>query len=376
MTKTEKLLRDLIALPSVNPAFLPDGHPRAGEQRVAEFLAATVAQAGLEVEFQKVFAGRSNLIARLSPRGKVTRRVVLAPHLDTVNADESQFVPRTRNGRMFGRGACDTKGSVAAMVGALCELARGGGRSGGTEIVFAGLVDEENGQGGSRALASSGLQADLGIIGEPTRLQVVTAHKGSLWLRLETRGKAAHGAEPERGVNAVAEMAQVVVALEGAYATELRRRARHPLLGCGSVNVGTISGGTQANIVPDECTIMVDRRTLPGETESSVWHEIRKLLLRRGLHANFVDGRLGPCLPMETDAKVPLVVAFLRSAGQRRPAGVNFYCDASVLSRAGIPSVVFGPGDIAQAHTADEWISLRELERGKDMLVKFLKSFD
>src|SRR5262245_48945908 len=322
MTRTENLLRDLIALPSVNPAFLPEGHARAGEQRVADFLAASAASAGLEVEFQDVFPGRRNVLARLCQRGKVRRRVVLAPHLDTVNAAESQFVPREKGGRLFGRGASDTKGSVAAMFDALCELARGRGSSTGTEIVFAGLVDEENGQGGSRALVSSCLRADLAIVGEPTRCQVVTAHKGSLWLGLETRGKAAHGARPELGRNAVHEMAQVVHALEVDYAAELRRRAGHPLLGRATVNVGRIAGGTQANIVPDQCTIMVDRRTLPGESAAGVGSEIRALLRRKGLHATLLNGNVSACLPMQTDAKLPLVAEFLRSAGQRRPAGV------------------------------------------------------
>src|ERR1039457_1687986 len=144
MTHTEKLLRELIALPSVNPAFLPAQDPRAGEQRVAEFLAATGAQAGLDVEFQLVAKGRSNLLARLSPRGKVRQRVLLAPHLDTVNATEEQFTPGKRNGRLFGRGACDTKGSVAMMLMALCDLAQAGRRPADTEIVIAGFVDEEH----------------------------------------------------------------------------------------------------------------------------------------------------------------------------------------------------------------------------------------
>src|SRR5262249_32694166 len=162
--------------------------------------------------------------------------------------------------------------------------------------------------------------------------------KGSPWLRLETRGKAAHGAEPERGVNAVREMARVVEMLEGDYARELRRRRPHPLLGRGTVNVGKISGGTQANIVPDHCMIMVDRRTLPGETEETVVAEIRKLLKRYSLRANLLNGKADACLPMETNSKLPLVQEFLRCVGQKSPAGVNFYCDASVLSRGGIPS--------------------------------------
>ena len=373
MTKTEKLLRELIALPSVNPAFLPAKHPNAGEQRVGEFLAATAARAGLDVEFRKVSEGRSNLLLRLSPQGRVRRRLLLAPHLDTVNGATEQFTPRTRNGRLLGRGACDTKGSVAAMATALFELTRGGKRPAETEIALVGLADEEHGQTGSRALAEEGFQADLAIVGEPTKLQVVTAHKGTLWMQLETSGRCAHGSCPELGVNAVHTMARAVDVLLTDYAKTLRQR-RHPLLGQATVSVGAICGGTQVNIMPDRCSILIDRRTLPGETARGVQRDLLDLLRSRGIAAVFARNKLPPCLPLDTDPKLPLVAGFLKTAGQRRPAGVRYFSDASVLAHGGIPSIVFGPGDIAQAHTADEWISLTSLERGKDLLLRFLQS--
>ncbi len=373
MDKTEKLLSELIALPSVNPAFLPVGDPQAGEQRVAEFLTTIAARAGLSIEFQKVLPGRSNLIARLSPPGKIRQRLLLAPHLDTVPAAASQFNPRKKNGRLFGRGACDTKGSVAAMLTALCELANSKTRPQTTEIIFAGLVDEENAQAGSRALAASGLKADLAIVGEPTRLKIVTAHKGSLWLKLETHGKSAHGARPDLGRNAVHVMARIVDTLETDYAAQLRHR-RHPLLGHATVNVGMIHGGTQPNIVPDACSITIDRRTLPGETEAGVRREITALVARKKLRAIFSRAKLLPALPLETNISLPLVRQFMRCAGQTQPAGVDYFCDASVLAGGGIPSVVFGPGDIAQAHTADEWISLASLQRAEKMLLQFFCS--
>ena len=421
MTRTEKLLAELIALPSVNPAFLPPRHSHAGEKRVADFLATVAARAGLEVEFQKVefkrwgetpgeptFADshpgsrgrsphqtneptlvRSNLIARLLPRNKIRQTILLAPHLDTVGADGTKFIPQRKNGRLYGRGACDTKGSVAAMLSALCELAEAKLRPLETEIVFAGLVDEEHAQAGSRAFvgqASSlspffkkvrdrrdACPTTLAIVGEPTKLQVVTAHKGSLWLELETRGNAAHGATPQFGKNAIHEMARIVDLLETDYAARLRKR-KHPLLGTATVNVGTISGGAQPNIVPDRCKITVDRRTLPGETDAGVQREIAAFLRATKLSAKISNSKLAPAFPMETNPKLPLVRQFLRSVGQSKPLGVHFFCDAAVLSAGGIPSVVFGPGDIAQAHTVDEWISLAELERGKDLILKFLKS--
>ena len=382
MTRTGKLLAELIALPSVNPAFVPQDGTGArpayffGEQKVADFLMSVAARAGLEVEFQKVLADghqRSNLIARLLPPHKIRSTILLAPHLDTVNAEESQFIPRQKNGRLHGRGACDTKGSVAAMLMALCELAAAKSRPRETEIVFAGLIDEEHAQAGSHALAASGFKAALAIVGEPTKLQVVTAHKGSLWLELATRGRAAHGATPQLGKNAVHEMARIVDVLETDYAAQLRRR-KHPLLGAGTVNVGKISGGTQPNIVPDGCVIQIDRRTLPGETEAGVRREITALLRAGKMSATISSMKLGPALALETNPKLPLVREFLQSVGQTKPAGVDYFCDAAVLAAAGIPSVVFGPGDIAQAHTADEWISLASLERGKNLLFRFLNS--
>jgi acetylornithine deacetylase/succinyl-diaminopimelate desuccinylase-like protein len=373
MTETEQLLRELIGIPSVNPAFLDAGNPKAGEQAMAEILAARAKRAGLEVSHGKALAQRPNLMIRLLPKSKMRQRIVLAPHLDTVNGTDAQFVPRKSNGRLYGRGACDTKGSVAAMFSALLSFANEGPRPAETEIVFAGLVDEENAQSGSRALVASGFEADLAIVGEPTQVKVVTAHKGSLLLRFETQGKSAHGSRPELGRNAVHEMSRVVDLLETDYAASLRTR-RHPLLGKATVSVGVIAGGTQPNIVPDRCCILVDRRTLPGETEKGVRREIQAMLRREGLRAVCADERLAPCRPLETNPELPLVKQLLKQVGQRIPAGVDYFSDAAVLGEGNIPSVVFGPGDIAQAHTADEWVELAQVEAARACLSAFLRS--
>ncbi len=374
MEAATKLLRELVALPSVNPAFLPAGDARAGEQHVAEFLSHEARHAGLDfIGFQDVLPDRANFLTSLSPTGKVERRILLAPHLDTVSAEGKQLQPVIKNGRLHGRGACDTKGSVAAYFTALCAVAKSKQRPRHTEIIFAGLVDEENGQSGSRALARSGFKADLAIVGEPTRCRVVTAHKGDLWLRLTTHGKAAHGARPELGRNAIHAMARVVDVLETDYAAQLRCR-RHPLLGHGTVNVGAIRGGVQANIVPDRCEISIDRRTLPGETEAGIRREIQALLRKHKLAATIANTKSGSCPALETDPRQPLVREFLDAAGQSRPLGVDFFCDAAILARGDIPSVVFGPGDIAQAHTANEWIALTQLERATALLTRFLLS--
>lgn len=384
MTRTEKLLSEIIALPSVNPGFAPasasaDGasawpnRQLYGEKNVAGFLAAKAAKAGLEIEFQKVLPDRSNLIARLLPQNRIQQTVLLVPHLDTVGAPDAMFVPRRKNGRLYGRGATDTKGSVAAMMTALCELAEGKSRPLSTQIIFAGMVDEEHAQCGSRALAASGLKADLAIVGEPTNNQVVTAHKGCLWLQLETRGKAAHGSTPEFGKNAVHEMSRIVDVIETEYAAQLRQR-KHKLLGTSTVNVGVISGGTQPNIVPARCAITIDRRTLPGETDPQIFREITQILRKHNLSAKISNTKVASSPAMETSPNLPLVRQFSTAIGQKKPEGVVYFCDAAVLSCGGIPSILFGPGDIGQAHTADEWISLAQLERAKSLLLKFLKS--
>jgi acetylornithine deacetylase/succinyl-diaminopimelate desuccinylase-like protein len=168
-------------------------------------------------------------------------------------------------------------------------------------------------------------------------------------------------------------MARVVEVIEGEYGPSLQQR-RHPLLGTATVNVGSIQGGSQPNIVPDECVISVDRRTLPGETEADVRRELRQHLRRHGLAVTFENLRLAPCPPLETEPDLPLVRQLCRSASQRRTWGVDYFCDAAPLSAGGIPSVVFGPGDIAQAHTADEWISVASLDRGTAILENFLRS--
>lgn len=371
-----RLLRELIALPSVNPAFLPEGHPWAGEARVADFLASTGASAGLAVDVAEVLPGRRNVLLRYLPPGKVTRRVLLAPHMDTVGSTDGSaeiFDPRVARGRVWGRGACDTKGSIAAMFTALKATLEAGAGPRNTEVVLAALVDEECNQRGSRALVESGLRCDLGIVGEPTRLRVVTAHKGDVWIRLETRGKSAHGARPELGVNAVRAMARVVELLEGEYAAELGRRPLHPLLGRPTINVGRIHGGTQPNIVPDRCRIEVDRRTVPGESEAGAKREIAAFLKSRGVTAGLVDMKGVPAPALETDPRLPEVREFMRAAGVRRAEGVTYFCDAAVIATGGTPCVVFGPGDIAQAHTAREWVEVASLEGAVARLRRYLE---
>ena len=373
MSQVVKLLRDLIALPSVNNAFLPPGDPHAGEELVADYLKNRAKKAGLEIETQATNSGLDNLIVRLKPLGKATHRIILAPHMDTVGGDlDKIFRPTKKGERLHGRGACDTKGSVAVMFHAMEHLAKRH-RPANTEIVFIGFVDEECNQTGSRAFSKLKLKANLALVGEPTRCRVVTAHKGDLWLRLSTRGKAAHGARPELGRNAVHTMAKCIDAIETEYAQNLGKR-RHPVLGHPTINTGIVRGGSQPNIVPDVCEADLDRRTLPGESFTTIRREIGEVLKKRGLKARLTNVKGYSCPAMETDPTLPMVQQLMRTVRQTKPLGVDYYCDAANIATTGVPAIVWGPGDIAQAHTADEWISIRQLERGMDVLTRFLLS--
>ncbi|MBR90301.1 MAG: peptidase [Verrucomicrobiales bacterium] len=370
-----RLLRELVARPSVNPSLLPDRPDLSGEERVAEFLADLARKRGLSVSRQAVLPGRRNLLVRLRPAGKVKRRILLAPHMDVVPAEEKQFTPRIRSNRLHGRGACDTKGSVAAFFQALLDLAADSpkARPAHTEIIFAGLVDEEWSQAGSRRLGERGPKADLAVAGEPTLLQVVTAHKGNLWIRLETRGRAAHGSTPQLGKNAVLPMARISETILTEYAEQLAGRS-HPLLGSPTVNLGMISGGSQPNVVPPSCSVELDRRTLPGETETSVLAEIQALLKKRGLpRPAITESRGVPCPPLDTDPDLPLVRDFLRAANRRKSRGVPYFTDASPISMGGTPAIVFGPGDVAQAHVADEFLDVGQLARAHAIVLRFLR---
>jgi len=373
MSQVVKLLRDLIALPSVNNAFLPPGDPHAGEELVADYLKNRARKAGLEIETQATNSGRDNLIVRLKPLGQATHRIILAPHMDTVGGDlDKIFRPTKKGERLHGRGACDTKGSVAVMFHAMEHLAKRH-RPANTEIVFIGFVDEECNQTGSRAFSKLKLKANLALVGEPTRCRVVTAHKGDLWLRLSSRGKAAHGARPELGRNAVHTMAKCIDTIETEYAQNLWKR-RHPVLGHPTINTGIVRGGSQPNIVPDVCEADLDRRTLPGESFTTISREIGEVLKKRGLKARLTNVKGYTCPAMETDPTLPMVQQLMRTVRQTKPLGVDYYCDAANIAATGVPAIVWGPGDIAQAHTADEWISIRQIERGMDVLTRFLLS--
>lgn len=356
-----QLLRELVAIPSVNPYFA-DG---TGEAALVDFLENYACKAGLEVQRQPVLDGRDNLLIRVQGRG--SEAVLLEAHMDTVTAEGMTippFDPQVRDGKVFGRGACDTKASLAAMLQAMVEVAKKG--SPPKTVWLAAVVDEENAFYGIQQLVASGFRADYGVVGEPTELRLVIAHKGAVRGTVTTRGISAHTSQPEQGVNAILSMAKVLTALER-YDAELRIRP-HPLVGNPTLTVTLIKGGRGLNLVPDFCQIWIDRRTLPDEDPLKAWDEVRQFLQSQPELLNWTVEIAEPTLVhwgMEVSAD-SLPVQQLKAACQQvgltpQVCGVRYTTDASELVRGGIPTVVFGPGNIDQAHTAEEWVEIDQV---------------
>lgn len=367
-----RTLAELVAINSINPAY-PGGVP---EEAVAQYIDAFFARRGIETFRQEVLPGRSNVIARL-PGLNSSRRIILEAHMDTVSTAGmtiDPFHPVIADGRLYGRGSCDTKAGLASMMHALAWL-REREIVPPCEVWLAAVVDEEHAFRGVLRLCE-GLRADAAIVAEPTRLRAVTAAKGVLRWKLRTIGKAAHSANPHLGVNAIHHMAQVLLTLEqDAIALA---STTHPLLGPATLNVGLIRGGEQINFVPDTCEISIDRRLLPGEDPHAVWAAAGKRLAALGLRVEMDEPMIADG-PLETEAteRVAIVAQqVLRSMGfNHELAGVPFGSDASKLARQGIPSMIFGPGSIDQAHAAVEFVECDQVSAAFTFYVEFLKQF-
>lgn len=365
-----QLLRDLVAIPSVNPQGDP-GTDQTGEQEIAKFIASFLRRIGADVEMQYVEPGRPNVIGRLGARGRARRAIALGPHTDTVSVRGmtiQPFEPVVRGGRLYGRGSSDTKANVAAFLWAMKRLAESRAASRDNDIYFIGLMGEESGNDGVKYLMGHKRpklldRLDFAIVGEPTEMDIVNAHKGSLWFRIATRGRSCHGATPERGDNAIYKMSRIVDWLEHGCAAQLTRR--HPLLGQATVNVGTIRGGSKVNIVPARCEIEVDHRTLPGDDHAKFLRQLRARFGR--IEIEVINDNTG----LDTPATHPMVVQ-LRAASGGRCVGAPWFSDGAIFARHGVPAVAFGAGSIAQAHTRDEFISVPQVERCAAMMEKFL----
>jgi len=358
------LLGELIRIPSVNPEGDP-GVQEPGEARLAEFLESYLRSLVAEAWLQPVLPGRPNVVARFPSDRPGKPRLLLAPHTDTVSVAGMTIDPfcgRESEGKIWGRGASDTKGPMAAMLTALTRL-RDRLPSLSHEIWFAGLMGEESGQHGAKALAASE-QFDFVIAGEPTDLKTVHAHKGSLWITLEAHGKAVHASAPERGENAIYAMSEAIERIRSVVIPQLDQLT-HPLLGRTTLSVGTIRGGSKTNIVPDHCEATIDIRLVPGVEPLPIVEMIQKAA--PGLNLTYQSSK-----PLYTDPEHTLIQKL--SALGASPVGAPWFCDAAVFSANCMPSVALGPGSIAQAHTADEWISVTDLEAGAEFFEKFLLS--
>jgi len=300
---------------------------------------------------------------------------------------QDALIPTIKDGTLRARGACDTKGSMAAALVALHRLSTSAIPR-HAEIWLLGTVDEEYLKRGATHAVASGLTNGItaAIVGEPTSLKPVIAHKGAIRWRIRVHGKAAHTSRPENGVNAIYGMVEVIEALREKLEPRLALET-HPLLTPPTFTVGTISGGIGVNIVPDTATIEIDRRSLPREDPDAILAEVDAILkdverrtpgLRIEREAPYLSER-----GLETEPEAPIVkliqdacVAVLGSKDAATPVGVPYGTDGTTLSgTAHIPTVVLGPGDIAQAHTADEWVDLRQVEQCTEIYLRIMQDF-
>ncbi len=365
------LLQQLVRIPSVNPDNAP-GTDQSGEETLAVFLSGWLESIGAEVTLEEIQPGRPNLIARFAPMDG-RPRILFGPHLDTVGVGGMIIEPfggELRDGKLWGRGASDTKGPMAAMLWALHEH---------QEILadlpvavdFVAFMGEESGQWGSKNFVKRhGRDYTFALVGEPTSMQVVHVTKGSLWATLRATGKAAHSSQPERGENAILKLTRALDQLDHHLGRQLATFT-HPVLGRSTMNVGLIRGGSRPNIVPDLAEAEIDIRITPALaaaggalrllTETIAYHELPMKIVHP--HEN---------PPMETAADHPMILALLATDVGTALAGAPWFSDAAHLSNGGIPSICIGPGTIDQAHTVDEFIEIGALEAGARFFAAFI----
>ena len=364
-----ELTAALVAIDSVNPDLVPGG---AGEQQIAEFVAQWLHDAGLEVEMGAARKGRPSVVAIARGRGR-GRSLMFNAHLDTVGVDgmDKPFDPVERDGRLYGRGAYDMKGSLAACMLAAAAAAE---EDLAGDVILTAVADEEHASIGMQSVLKRHT-ADAAIVTEPTGLRLCVAHKGFVWAEIETAGRAAHGSRPDEGVDAITRMAPVLTRLAGLQHS-LTGEAGHPLVGPPSAHASLIAGGQELSSYPARCMLSVERRTVPGESVADVRAEFVAL----------VDGVEGARLriglardPFEVRPDEDVVGAVARAAekvtGSRpRMYGDTPWMDAAILQAAGIPTVVFGP-DGAGAHSVEEWVDLASVAACSSALLETAREF-
>ena len=370
------LTRALVKIDSRNPT-LTSGAP--GEHECAIFLRDVLHDWGFVTELQDAAIGRPNLIARIgTPRGG--RSLMLNGHLDVVGTEgmtHAPFAAEERDGLLYGRGAADMKGGIAAMCAGAWRAAQTAIRG---EIIIAAVADEEYDSAGTRALLRSGVRADAAIIAEPTNLTIMPAHRGFVWLEVTIAGHAAHGSRWEIGVDAIRHAGLLLAELDRLDAEELPLFT-HPLLGRGSLHASLVEGGVGMSTYPDRCVLTLERRTIPGKSRASdfideVEAACERIRARRATFAAEIRLIVAQG-PSDVDVDAPIVHALGHAMEEHGEAGgiegMSAWTDAALLNEAGIPTVLFGPGDISLAHAAEEYIALEEIDRASEVFGSLAK---
>jgi acetylornithine deacetylase len=375
MDSSLRLLRDLVAINSVNPTLVP-GAP--GEREIADAIAIEMRRIGLDVSVEEIAPGRPNVVGVLEGR-QAGPALMFCGHTDTVGVAGMvhPFTPVERDGRLYGRGAQDMKGGVAAMIDAARVLAEEGFNRG--RLVIAAVVDEEHSSIGAEAVVKN-WRADAAIVTEPTDLAIAVGHKGFAWVEVDVEGRAAHGSRPAEGQDAILRLGRVLTRLE-ALDRRLQDRPPHPLVGTSSLHASFIEGGREWSSYPDRATVRVERRTLPSEPESCGLEEMRGIL--RELAAEDATFRASarhvfsrPAYEVPSDHPLPstLASAVARIGGAARVAGASFWTDAAILGHAGIPSVLYGPGG-AGLHSVEEYVNVADVVTCRDVLAELARQF-
>jgi acetylornithine deacetylase/succinyl-diaminopimelate desuccinylase family protein len=369
------LLGRLVSIDSVNPDLVPGAN---GERDVASFVAAWLREHGLEVHVEEALYGRPNVVAVARGTGG-GKSLMLNAHMDTVGVSgmKSPFQPHVRNNRLYARGALDTKGALAAFMLATARAADMKLRG---DVILTAVIDEEYASAGTEA-AIKKWRADGAIVGEPTNLEIVIAHKGFAWFEFETYGEAAHGSRPDLGVDAIVKMGKVLAGIEQ-MAERLARSKPHPLLGTGSVHASIIEGGQEFSSYPSLCKLSVERRTLPGEDIDAVEAEMRGLLDAISRSDPEFRGSVTKRLargPLEVPADATLVQTLaekirLTSGRPAKLAGMSGWMDSALLAGAGIPSVIFGPAGEG-LHADVEWVDLASVARCHEVVLATISDF-
>lgn len=371
MHKAIKLLSDLVAIPSVNPMGKGLSGAMYSERNIALYIEQYCRALGLRCQWQETDPAHPNLLVQLDA-GKA-ETVLLQAHMDTVSHENMTippFEPVIKDGLLYGRGACDTKASLATYlyaIGAVVEKKLSLTRN--VSLLF--VHDEEYAFSGAREAVSNGLKADFAIVGEPTELNMIHAHKGVCRFFIRTEGVSCHASMPWMGENAIYKIAPVLEAIEK-YATQLAQH-KHPVLGAATINVGRIYGGQTVNTVPAECAIEVDHRLLPGMNYQHIRDSM--LLFLEGTGA-IVEAPYMEALGVynNTDALVCTLLqkAILANNVTPEMQAAHYATDASVIHNAGIPCVVFGPGSISKAHTADEFVPIAQVEKAAEIILHLI----